>query len=165
MRLIRAKKVENMTEKTTTKKEYKTNYNEKSKLNLQMQPFNEKPNFKELSSKGGKASVKRKKELKHAKEILNDILSQDISQDRINDILGKDADLINDKSAYTVMMAKMLQVANSGNVKASEFIRDTVGDKPTEEVNISANVITDNDRQLLNILSENMAKMGLNPDK
>ena len=102
------------------------------------------------------------REIRHAKELLMDILSEDLTENEVVDILGHD---IQNRNAYNVMLAKMHQVATKGNVKAFEALRDTVGDKPTEEVNISANVITDNERQLLNILGENMAKMGLNPDK
>ena len=143
-------------------KRYKTKYNAKSKENLRPEPFNEKPNFKELSAKGGRASVKRKKELRHARDILNDILSQDITQDRIEEILGKDSELLTDKSAYSVMMAKACQVANRGNVKAMEFLRDTVGDKPIDKVQADiTNTITDNDRRLLEIF----AKTQGNPDK
>ena len=58
------------------------------------------------------------------------------------------------------MLTKMHQVAASGNVKAAEFIRDTAGDKPTEEVNLTANVITDKDRELLALLSEKMTEKG-----
>ena len=59
------------------------------------------------------------------------------------------------------MLAKMASVANSGNVKAAEFIRDTAGDKPIDNssVNIAA-TITDKDRQLLSLLSEKMTEKG-----
>ena len=138
------------------KKRYKyKNFNEKSLDNLQMQPFNEKENFKELSSKGGKASVKKRKEVRHAKEILRDLLSQDLSHEEVVQILGKDS---SDRNTYSVMIQKMVQVANSGNVKAFAELRDTFGDKPTEEVNLTANVITDKDRQLLALLSEKMSE-------
>lgn len=140
------------------KKKYKTNINEKSLDNLKMAtPINERDNFKELSSKGGKASVKRKKELRRAKDILNDILSTELSNDNIENILGDNADIIPDNTVYSVMLAKMASVANSGNVKAAEFIRDTAGDKPIDSSNVNiAATITDKDRQLLSLLSEKM---------
>lgn len=140
------------------KKKYKTNINEKSLDNLKMAtPINERDNFKELSSKGGIASVKRKKELRRAKDILNDILSTELSNDNIENILGDNADIIPDNTVYSVMLAKMASVANSGNVKAAEFIRDTAGDKPIDSSNVNiAATITDKDRQLLSLLSEKM---------
>ena len=128
-----------------------TNYNPKSKENLRTQDLSKREDFKELSSKGGKASVKRNKEFRHAKELLTDILSKDLSIEEVTKILGTDTQ---NRNAYNVMLLKMLQVANSGNVKAFEALRDTVGDKPTEDINLNANVITDKERELLNTLGK-----------
>ena len=116
--------------------------------------LNDRPNHKELCAKGGRNSAKTKKALRHAKEILQDILSENYSDERISQILEADSVLCKDNNTYTVMMLKALQMANNGNVKAMEFVRDTVGDKPTEDINLNANVITDKDRELLNILGK-----------
>lgn len=139
------------------KKKYKTNYNENSLKALKENQvlINEREDFKDLSSKGGQNSAKKKKEFRHAKDLLIGILSEDLSKEETELILGHD---IKDRNAYNVMLTKMHQVAASGNVKAAEFIRDTAGDKPTEEVNLTANVITDKDRQLLALLADKMTE-------
>ena len=142
---------ENKTGVNNPEKKYKTNYNENSKKNLKPLPFNERDDFKEISSKGGKASVKSKKEFRHAKELLTNILSQDLSPEECEKILGYNP---KDKNAYNVMLLKAHQVATKGNIKAMEFIRDTAGDKPTETIQADiSNTITENDRKLLEILA------------
>ena len=55
-----------------------------------------------------------------------------------------------------IVMA-MIEKANSGCVGASEFLRDTVGEKPTDQV--SLDVMTDKDREVLKNLTE---RLGLN---
>ena len=139
-------------------KKYRCKYNEKSRENLKKgRTLNQRENFKELASKGGKQSVKRKQEFRHAKELLTDILSKDLSKEEVTNILGHDTE---NRNAYSVMLEKMHQVAVSGNVKAFEALRDTVGDKPTESVELTANVITDKDRQLLSLIAEKMTEKG-----
>lgn len=139
------------------KKKYKTNYNENSKENLITKDLSKRDDFKELSAKGGREAAKKKKEFRHAKDLLIDILSKDLSREECKSILGKE---IENRNTYNVMLTKIAQVASTGNVKAAEFIRDTAGDKPTESVELTANVITDKDRQLLALLSDKMTEKG-----
>lgn len=124
-----------------------------------LKPLNERENFKELSSKGGKNSVKKRKELRHAKEILTDLLSTDLSKEQVKKILGNSSTVIGTTNAYDVMLEKAFKIGTEqDNIKAIKFIRDTVGDKPTDNVKIDANVITDNDRKLLELLANKGSK-------
>lgn len=119
-----------------------------------LKPINERPDFKEITSKGGKNSVKKRKELRHAKEILTDLLSTDLSTEQVKKILGSSSTVAGTTNAYDVMLEKAFKIGTEqDNIKAIEFIRDTVGDKPTDNVKIDANVITDNDRKLLELLA------------
>lgn len=138
------------------KKTYKyKNFNENSLKPLKENQIrlNDREDFREICRKGGKARVKQKKEVRHAKEILSQLLAEDLPKEEVIQILGKDS---NDRNTYSVMIQKMVQVANSGNVKAFAELRDTFGDKPTESVELTANVITDKDRQLLALLADKM---------
>lgn len=109
---------------------------------------------RKICSLGGKKRVEQKKELRHAKEILTELLAKDLTKEDVKKILGKEDTLTGSKSAYDVMMEKAFKIATEqDNVKAIEFLRDTVGDKPTDNVKIDANVITDNDRKLLELLA------------
>lgn len=76
----------------------------------------------EEQSRGGKASVKARKERKTLKEELIMLLEKNNSQERIS--------------------LALLQRALDGDTKAFEVIRDTVGEKPTNKVeaDVNANV-------------------------
>jgi len=139
-----------------TNKKYKIKYNEKSKQNLKYNYLNEREDFKELSAKGGRMGAKKKQEFRHAKDLLTDILSKDLTKEEVTKILGED---IPNRNTYNVMLTKMVQIANKGNVKAFESLRDTVGDKPIDKVQADVtNTITDKDRELLEILAKNIGK-------
>lgn len=96
---------------------------------------------REIAKKGGKASAESRKRRKTAKEIAQTILSTQLNAAQIEEILDGAKDLIGeDKSAYAVMIAKMVQEANRGNVQAFTAVRDTAGDKPTDKQEVTAAV-------------------------
>lgn len=85
-------------------------------------PLNQltKEQQREICSKGGKASVKKKKEQKLLKDTINEFLQA------INPESGQtfQIDLVN----------AMIQQALSGDVSAFNTVRDTAGQKPKEDV-------------------------------
>lgn len=96
----------------------------------------------------------KRKENNEKKRSLNDIaksmLTIELSKRSINEILGDSQELIGDnRDAGSVMIAKMIQTAMAGSFKAAEFVRDTAGYKPKNEVDIQADIITEADRSLL----------------
>ena len=96
---------------------------------------------REIARMGGKASAESRKRRKTAKEIAQTILSTQLNAAQIEEILDGAKDLIGeDKSAYAVMIAKMVQEANRGNVQAFTAVRDTAGDKPTDKQEVTAAV-------------------------
>lgn len=115
-------------------------------------PFNKltKEKQREIASAGGKKSGEVRHKRKTAAQLLADILARELSSDQIDEILGNAANLLGeDKSAYNVMNVKALQCAMSGDTKAMQFVRDTVGDKPVEQQQITTDVMTDADRALI----------------
>lgn len=115
-------------------------------------PLNErtKEEQRELAKKGGKRSGEVRKQKKTAKELLETLLSTDMSEDMIVDVLGGSSALLGDnKTAYNVMLTKMLQVACAGDTKAFVALRDTVGDKPADKQEITADIMTDADRKVI----------------
>lgn len=99
---------------------------------------------------------------KTAKEILGNLLQAQLQQDSIDEILGESAQILGeDKTVYAVMCAKMIQIACAGDIKAFIAIRDTVGDKPADEHLITADVMTDEDRRLIDNLKKRMDKQAL----
>lgn len=115
-------------------------------------PFNklDPAEHKALSSKGGHKNQENIQSKRTLNDIAKNMLNAVISESQIDEILGDSKSLIgDDNSAGAVMIAKMIQTAMAGSFKAAEFVRDTAGYKPKNEVDISADIMTDEDRSLL----------------
>lgn len=78
---------------------------------------------RKIGSKGGKASVKARRRKKELKELLELALSQPCTE------TGEDN--------YTSICVSLINEAKMGNTKAFEVIRDTIGQKPTEAIDIN----------------------------
>lgn len=72
------------------------------------------------ASKAGKASAQKRAERKSLKEELLLLLSEKNTQNKIS--------------------VALIKQAQSGNTKAYEIIRDTIGEKPKDNVNISGEI-------------------------
>ena len=59
-------------------------------------------------------------------------------------------------TVYDAIACAQAAAAMQGNTKAAEYIRDSVGDKPGENVQLNADIMTDGDRALLAKLAESM---------
>lgn len=79
---------------------------------------------RENGRKGGIASGKKRREMKTMKAMLDYLLEKKIS--------SKDG-----KKATTLeaMMSAVIAKAIKGDVKAAQFVRDTIGEVPTQTVN------------------------------
>lgn len=97
----------------------------------------------EMGRKGGLAAAESKKRKKAMKDTLEVLLSMPIKKGKATDaeqirsfaeLKGKN---INVQEA---MLVAMIQRAMKGNVAAAEYIRDTVGENPTANVNLSGGV-------------------------
>lgn len=74
-------------------------------------------------AKGGRASGESKRKRKYMREVLDEILSRDFSDRNGNKAKGVEA-----------LMAKVFQDALDGDMNATKFIRDTVGEAPVQRV-------------------------------
>lgn len=109
-----------------------------------------------MASRGGKKSGEVRRAKKNARELLQTILTKDMTDEQIEEVLGTASVLLgNDKTAYNVLMVKLLQLAMQGDLKSILAIRDTVGDAPIQKTEIKAE-ITDNDKQLLDNLRDSL---------
>jgi hypothetical protein len=84
-----------------------------------------KEDAKRIRSKGGKARAKQMKERKTMKQMLDLLLEKEIKNNQ-----GETATTL---EAITVSLIKQ---AMSGNVKAYEVIRDTIGQNPTHKMDL-----------------------------
>ena len=109
------------------------------------------------SRKGGKASVEKRRQNKTFKEIINRFLDGKLEQEELKQQMlnfGFADEEISNKSAVVFSLWKE---AIKGNTKATEILRDTIGEKPVEKQEIKgeinnpfAGLSTDELRKILN---------------
>lgn len=107
---------------------------------------------KDLRVKGGIASGVARRKKKNLKELAGMLLdTRIVDRARIEAVAEEMGIEIpnNDVTVGLSILLSMAREAQDGNYKAAEFIRDTSGQKPVNEVTLDANVMTDADRQLL----------------
>lgn len=89
-----------------------------------------------LGSVGGKASGKARKKQKLQREILAEILSLTANKKAVSqlaDILGSNKKFTNEE----VILAGVVQKAMDGSLAAAGFIRDTLGQSPTNKTDLT----------------------------
>lgn len=110
---------------------------------------------REIAKKGGKASGQVRKQRKAFKDAFIALLESNIPNDNLKNINDKLEFFGVDTSKYTVndylVLAQAIK-ALSGDTKAFEVIRDTIGEKPTEKQEI--NNISEEQTLLKDILSQ-----------
>lgn len=89
-------------------------------------PFEQGEQQREIARKAGKKSAQVKKERKTLREDLLTLLREEITDKNSGRTMGTQA----------ALSAALIKQALSGNTKAYEIIRDTIGEKPVENVNI-----------------------------
>ena len=107
----------------------------------------------EISTKGGKARAQQRRDQKNLRETALTLLNTKISREQATNLIGNDADLISDSDLTMqaiLTVRAMRAVLDDGNIKGAEFLRDTSGQRPKDEIQIDGSVImTDSDRRLL----------------
>ena len=114
--------------------------------NENLKPFDSNQNREEAKKngrKGGKKSGEVRRQKKTMREMLDYLLEKELTNKN-----GEKA------TTLEAMMASMIKQSISGNVRACEFIRDTIGQKPTEKVDVDAkgiNIVvgSDEDKEIL----------------
>lgn len=113
---------------------------EKNKINngINLIPLNKrtKSEQREIAKKGGIESGKIRREKKQMKEIINDLFSKPVTNQKIIDklkTLGYEDDEITNQIAMT---SSAFFKALKGDIRAMEFLRDTAGQKPKDEIAI-----------------------------
>lgn len=88
---------------------------------------------KELASKAGKASQAKQRRHRAMREVLKELMVLDTTDDRMKDLLTQlDLEPTNDNA---VSLAQIINAAK-GDTEAARFVRDTLGEKPTENYNL-----------------------------
>lgn len=124
-------------------------------LNARMTPEQRRENAR----KAGIASGEARKRRKTAKEIYNYMLAQE-ADDKVKTGLK----LPDGASNYDVLLARMMQRGQIGDVKAATFVRDTAGDMPTTKVQADVGM-TPGDRALLAKVGARLGDLGAAPEE
>lgn len=98
---------------------------------------------RENGRKGGIASGEAKRKKKAMRETLDVLLAMPMRSGKFADIESiKNFAAIKGKNinVQEAMIISMLQRAMKGDVKAAEWIRDTAGQKPVENMNMNMNL-------------------------
>ena len=141
--------------------------NERYLLNLRKRvPFNQMSpeKRKEICQKGNKALRELHGEKKTAKQALQNVLTLKVTPEIIAgaDIDEAIAERLKrdnpDATLYDLIQAVAVGRALEGNIKAAEYVRDTHGDKPIERVEVTENVTTDQDRELMRTIAARLEK-------
>ena len=113
----------------------------------------------EIRRKGAEAVNALKGEKRTAREALENILTLKVN-DKIIDNSDLDPEIVDrlKRSGINITMYDLLQLvavgrAAGGNMKAYELVRDTYGDKPIERVEVSENVTTEQDREMMRAIA------------
>ena len=99
-----------------------------------------------------KANEKKRENLekkKNINELAKAMLEQTLSEDQLASILGSNTTMLLDNTVASAMLGAMIQSALAGSFKAFEAVRDTAGYKPKNEVELSADIMTDADKALI----------------
>ena len=111
----------------------------------------------EIRRRSGEAMKRRAEREESLNDMAKRMLKVEMSDKNIDEILGTARELIGEeKTAAAVMIAKMIQTACAGSFKAAEFVRDTAGYKPKDSVEISADIITEEDRSLIDKINKRL---------
>ena len=126
---------------------------------LNMIPLTQRPleEANAIRRMGAKAVSDKHKVAETMNEIAKRMLAVDMSEDVVDEILGKAKELLGEeRSASAVIIARMIQEACAGSFKAAEFVRDTAGYRPKDIHEISADIITEEDRSLIEKLNKRL---------
>lgn len=89
---------------------------------------------RERGRKGGKASAKKRQQNKTFKEIINKFLDGQVTNEELKQQMVKFGFADNEVSNKSCAVFALWKEAIKGNTKAFELLRDTIGEKPIEQI-------------------------------
>lgn len=143
------------------------NEDERYLLNLRKRkPFNEwdKDKLHEVAVMGGKAVQELHGERRTAREALSNVLTlkvtpEILAQADIDESIAQRLKRDNpDATIYDLIQAVAVGKALEGSARHIEYIRDTNGDKPIDRVEVTDNVTTEADRELMRSIADRLGQ-------
>lgn len=119
---------------------------------------------RELGRKGGIKAQEINRQKRNAREIMELLLSCRITKAQAEEKLGEYAQYLpQDATLYDLVNLRQIMESIEGNTKSAEYVRDTRGDKPIERQEITADIMTDADRELLEKVAKRQGITGETP--
>jgi hypothetical protein len=140
----------------TGKRKMNPNSLKNLKTAKEMKQYNKSLTQEERTNSARRAGIARQqkeKDTRTMKEILLQLLSEPAPEEEI-----KKFNLPEGSSNNLVIMAAAARKAKDGDIRAGEFVRDTIGQMPTKEVQVSAEVFTEANKALLDKVAERIKK-------
>lgn len=107
-----------------------------------LKPVRTKKEARERGRNGGKASAKKRQQNKTFKEIISKFLDGQVNNEELKQQMIKFGFADNEVSNKSCAVFALWKEAIKGNTKAFELLRDTIGEKPIEQIqNINPPVI------------------------
>ena len=122
----------------------------------------DKDKVREVSRKGNAKMRQIVQERRTAKKCLEDILTLECTEDIIagadlDPLLAEQLKKYADKiTLYDLVQLVATGAAIGGNMRAAEYIRDTYGDMPVKQLSVDSNIMTMQDRELLETISKRL---------
>lgn len=111
---------------------------------------------KEIQQRGAAVSNERQAKRRSIRDICETLLALElpnkaaITDDEAREMAEKMAEATGKPvTVYDAIVCAQTAAAMQGNTKAAEYIRDSAGDKPGENVRLDADIMTEGDRKLL----------------
>lgn len=101
-------------------------------------------NDKAIHIKGAEALHATKLQRRTFAEVIEEMLVKNASKEMIEDL-----NLSADATNLDAIIASAFKQSARGNVKAMDFLRDTIGQKPSENINANVNQITPEQLELM----------------
>lgn len=122
-----------------------------------------KDKLREISKKGAKRMLEVKQERRTAKQCLADILSLEatpaiIAGAELDPLIAEQLQKYAGKlTMYDLINLVAVGQAAGGNMRAAEYCRDSVGDMPVKQMDISGlEIMTEADRELMKTIEERL---------
>lgn len=91
--------------------------------------------LRENRAKGGRKTQERNRRYRTFRECMKDILSLEVTDDEIRRELEKMG--LDPTFSNAISLSSIKKAANVGDIEAARFARDTVGEKPTEALQMA----------------------------
>ena len=109
-----------------------------------LKPFHELSESKqrELRSKGGKANGESRKRTKTFRDVFSRLLETSVARETVESIQGWVEDKYPNITADEAIALAQIAKAINGDTAAAQFVRDTIGEKPTDKIDAGLDGLT-----------------------